>query len=65
MNHEKPDIVRIPQVFKVDSDEDSREKRKTKAELKSIESEIDADEKELKRKLLKWKKIMAELEEEE
>jgi len=49
----------------VDSDEDSREKRKTKAELKSIESEIDADEKELKRKLLKWKKIMAELEEEE
>ena len=57
--------MRIPQVFKVDSDEDSREKRKTKAELKSIESEIDADEKELKRKLLKWKKIMAELEEEE
>ena len=55
----------IPEVFKVDSDEDSREKRKTKAELKSIESEIDADEKELKRKLLKWKKIMAELEEEE
>ena len=52
-------------MFKVDSDEDSREKRKTKAELKSIESEIDADEKELKRKLLKWKKIMAELEEEE
>ena len=57
--------MRIPKVFKVDSDEDSREKRKTKAELKSIESEIDADEKELKRKLLKWKKIMAELEEEE
>ena len=57
--------MRIPLVFKVDSDEDSREKRKTKAELKSIESEIDADEKELKRKLLKWKKIMAELEEEE
>ena len=57
--------MRIPEVFKVDSDEDSREKRKTKAELKSIESEIDADEKELKRKLLKWKKIMAELEEEE
>ena len=57
--------MRIPEVFKVDSDEDSREKRKTKAELKSIEKEIDADEKELKRKLLKWKKIMAELEEEE
>ena len=57
--------MRIPEVFKVDSDEDSRETRKTKAELKSIESEIDADEKELKRKLLKWKKIMAELEEEE
>ena len=61
------------QVVEVDSDEvevfkteeESEEKRQARADLKSIEAEIDADEKELKKKLLKWKKIMAELEEEE
>ena len=52
------------EVFKVVETE-SEEKRQARADLKSIEAEIDADEKELKKKLLKWKKIMAELEEEE
>jgi len=66
------DVVEVESDVEVfakleDADDEGRNKRKAKAkeELQSIEAEIDADEKELKRKLLKWKKIMAELEEEE